>query len=259
MNYKLFTYTTIFSFLVVCGEINAQSEFKIRHSVDSILQHIPGKQGERFAHVIANNSIALFLYAPKDKDLQQPHNRDEFYMVSNGSGTFICDDQTTAFKQGDVLFAPAGKDHRFLNFSDDLILWVVFFGERRDPHNNQTVVTRYIQTLNEHDVARIISMQSPDFVFIDAHGSATKGVDELTKAWNKYFQYFPDYKIETSSVSELGGEVVVFGYASASTTDSPGKHWKLPVAVRAIVEDGKISFWQVYSDTKVPFDLLNAH
>jgi mannose-6-phosphate isomerase-like protein (cupin superfamily) len=32
------------------------------------------------------------------------------------------------FTAGDVLFVPAGEEHRFERFSDDLILWAVFWG-----------------------------------------------------------------------------------------------------------------------------------
>lgn len=30
--------------------------------------------------------------------------------------------------RGDVLFAPAGIEHRFENFSDDFVTWVIFYG-----------------------------------------------------------------------------------------------------------------------------------
>jgi len=30
--------------------------------------------------------------------------------------------------RGDVIFAPAGIEHRFENFSDDFVTWVIFYG-----------------------------------------------------------------------------------------------------------------------------------
>jgi hypothetical protein len=33
-----------------------------------------------------------------------------------------------AFGPNDVLFAPAGVEHRFEAFSDDLVVWVIFYG-----------------------------------------------------------------------------------------------------------------------------------
>ena len=44
------------------------------------------------------------------------------------SGTFVCDGERTAFETGDALFAPAGAVHRFEDFSDDLAVWVMFYG-----------------------------------------------------------------------------------------------------------------------------------
>ena len=32
------------------------------------------------------------------------------------------------FAPGDVLFVPAGVPHRFEDFSDDLVVWVMFYG-----------------------------------------------------------------------------------------------------------------------------------
>jgi mannose-6-phosphate isomerase-like protein (cupin superfamily) len=32
------------------------------------------------------------------------------------------------FGPGDVLFVPAGVEHRFEDFSDDLDVWVIFYG-----------------------------------------------------------------------------------------------------------------------------------
>ena len=38
------------------------------------------------------------------------------------------DSHTNPFEAGDVLFAPAYAEHRFLDFSDDLSVWVIFYG-----------------------------------------------------------------------------------------------------------------------------------
>ncbi|HJN61512.1 MAG TPA: cupin domain-containing protein, partial [Alphaproteobacteria bacterium] len=38
-------------------------------------------------------------------------------------------DEQQAFAAGDVLFAPAGLEHRFVNFTDDFYVWVVFYGQ----------------------------------------------------------------------------------------------------------------------------------
>jgi quercetin dioxygenase-like cupin family protein len=34
------------------------------------------------------------------------------------------------FKEKDVLFVPAGVEHRFDNFTDDFMTWVIFYGQK---------------------------------------------------------------------------------------------------------------------------------
>ena len=72
--------------------------------------------------------LEIELYQPRGEDKQSPHSRDEIYIVVTGSGDFICAGETKPFVVGDVLFAPAGADHRFLDFTGDLSLWVIFYG-----------------------------------------------------------------------------------------------------------------------------------
>jgi mannose-6-phosphate isomerase-like protein (cupin superfamily) len=75
--------------------------------------------------------VELRLYAPQGADHQVPHDRDELYLVVHGSGTFVREDERATFAPGDVLFAAAGEQHRFVDFSGDLTLWVLFYGPRR--------------------------------------------------------------------------------------------------------------------------------
>lgn len=51
-------------------------------------------------------------------------------MIASGSGKFVCAGETQAFATGDVLFVAAGVEHRFLDFTDDFAVWVIFFGAR---------------------------------------------------------------------------------------------------------------------------------
>lgn len=61
-------------------------------------------------------------------DLQSPHTRDEVYVVVTGQGCFFQGGRRERFGPGDLLFAPAGAEHRFEEFSDDLVVWVLFYG-----------------------------------------------------------------------------------------------------------------------------------
>ncbi|MDQ6830422.1 MAG: cupin domain-containing protein [Gemmatimonadota bacterium] len=100
----------------------------VRHTVGEGLAKLPGRKGERFVELFKHGTLAVELYAPRGTDPQQPHTRDEAYVVVSGSGTFYIDGERHEFGPGDFLFAAAGAEHRFENFSDDLAVWVLFYG-----------------------------------------------------------------------------------------------------------------------------------
>ncbi|HWP43074.1 MAG TPA: cupin domain-containing protein [Blastocatellia bacterium] len=89
---------------------------------------LPGPGGERFNTVFRRGSLLVEVYAPRVVDPQQPHTRDEAYVVVRGSGHFVHGDRRDRFGPGDFLFAPAGLAHRFEDFTDDLVVWVIFYG-----------------------------------------------------------------------------------------------------------------------------------
>ncbi len=89
---------------------------------------LPGPQGELSVGVFEHGSLVVKLYAPRGHDDQTPHSRDEIYVVARGGGEFICDGARQAFAPDDVLFAAAGVEHRFENFTDDFAVWVLFYG-----------------------------------------------------------------------------------------------------------------------------------
>ena len=82
----------------------------------------------RFATLLRHGTMSVELYAPQGRDAQTPHRQDELYVVIAGNGTFLNGAERHPFGPGDVLFVPAGVEHRFENFSDDFQTWVIFYG-----------------------------------------------------------------------------------------------------------------------------------
>ena len=64
------------------------------------LEKLPGPDGARSVLAFEHGTLTVKLYAPRG----------------------------TAFAPGDFLFAPAGLPHRFEDFTDDLAVWVLFYG-----------------------------------------------------------------------------------------------------------------------------------
>ena len=97
-------------------------------SVEGALGLLTAPDGKRFAPVFEHGSLLVEIYAPRGRDPQQRHTRDEVYVVASGSGEYVCGEMRLKFGVGDLLFAAAGVEHRFENFTNDLAVWVIFYG-----------------------------------------------------------------------------------------------------------------------------------
>ena len=81
-----------------------------------------------FTLVMKHGTMSIEYFAPDKVDTQTQHKQDEIYVIIKGDGFFFRDGERTACKKGDILFVPAGMEHRFENFSDDFTTWVIFYG-----------------------------------------------------------------------------------------------------------------------------------
>lgn len=97
------------------------------HATDA-LSRLPGPKGERSVALFRHGTLTVKLYAPRGHDPQTPHTLDELYVVESGTGTFFDGTTRQAFGPGDLIFVAAGVPHRFENFTDDLAVWVMFYG-----------------------------------------------------------------------------------------------------------------------------------
>jgi mannose-6-phosphate isomerase-like protein (cupin superfamily) len=103
----------------------------------------PTDAGRSTALMLANGSMELRWFVPKQEDPQTPHDRDELYIIVSGTGVFmravdilpfddaslpIQGEERVEFGPGDALFVAAGTVHRFEKFSDDFATWIVFYG-----------------------------------------------------------------------------------------------------------------------------------
>jgi mannose-6-phosphate isomerase-like protein (cupin superfamily) len=85
-------------------------------------------ENEYYAITLEHATLEVGVYAPRASDPQTPHTRDEVYVVVRGRGLFFRSGRRTPFGPGDLIFVPAGEEHRFEQFSDDFAAWVIFYG-----------------------------------------------------------------------------------------------------------------------------------
>jgi mannose-6-phosphate isomerase-like protein (cupin superfamily) len=78
--------------------------------------------------VFEHGTMSVIIFTPRGHDYQTEHSQDELYVVMRGSGILLIEDRPNSFAEGDVLFVPANTEHRFIDFTDDLITWAIFWG-----------------------------------------------------------------------------------------------------------------------------------
>jgi ketosteroid isomerase-like protein len=147
---------------------------------------------------------------------------------------------------------------------------LTFFGSISTAQNNlqgindmnKQIINNFANAINEHNVDKICSLMTDDHKFIDSQGNEVVGKEKMRTAWIGYFQLFPDYKIEITDMFINGDTIAAFGFAGGTfqgLSDKKGNYWHLPASWKAIIKNGKIYLWQVYADSKIPYDIINKN
>jgi ketosteroid isomerase-like protein len=126
---------------------------------------------------------------------------------------------------------------------------------QRQMTSRQTVLA-FVEAINTHNLPTLGKLMTEDHSFIDAHGNEVVGREKMLAGWRGYFEWFPDYEIEVAQIFENGEEFGLFGYAGGSFKGNPKQSWRLPAAWKATVRDQRVALWQVYADTKIPFEII---
>jgi len=89
---------------------------------------IPGPPGLHFANVLQRGTLRALLSLPLSPNRQTPHAQDEVYIIARGRGTLFHNGRRDPFEAGDFIFVAAGTEHWFEDFTEDLAVWVMFYG-----------------------------------------------------------------------------------------------------------------------------------
>ena len=89
---------------------------------------VPDPRGKHFCSVAERGTLRLLLSLPLRPNEQAPHEQDELYFVVQGTGVLFHDGRRESFGRGDAMFVAAGVEHHFEDFTDDLAVWVAFYG-----------------------------------------------------------------------------------------------------------------------------------
>lgn len=119
---------------------------------------------------------------------------------------------------------------------------------------NSRLAQEVVAKINAHDVAGIIALMTPDYVFVDSLGKkfARPAIDA---GWQRYFAMVPDYRLKINHIVADGDAVVLFGTAGGTYVPNggamrPENKWETPAVWRAVIREGKVSEWRVYCDNE---------
>lgn len=125
---------------------------------------------------------------------------------------------------------------------------------------NKQIAYDFVHAINEHNIDMIYALMANDFKFIDTYGGEEDGKEHMKNSWKGYFKWFPDYKIEIEDTLINDNCIVILGFASGTfekkVTSANETYWRLPASWKVVVEKDKIKLWQVFCDSKIPFEII---
>lgn len=129
--------------------------------------------------------------------------------------------------------------------------------------STESTFQEFVSAINAHDIDQMVELMTNDHLFTDATDNDVAGLDTVSGRWKFYFDWFPDYTIEVEEAISYDNKVAAFGHASGTfrgmKTSDGFNHWRLPLALKAEVINGKVSRWQVFVDTKIPYEIINQN
>ncbi len=99
----------------------------------------------------------------------------------------------------------------------------------------------------------LANLMTEDHRFTDPLANAVEDARRCAPA-GFYFRMVPDYTVAVEETYSDGPVVVLLGVAGGTYAPNgelkPENRWKTIAALRAVIEDGKVSEWKVYADNE---------
>jgi len=120
----------------------------------------------------------------------------------------------------------------------------------RQPMPPVAAVLSFIDGINRGDIAHLASLMTDDHRLQVFDESPLDGKERNIEAWRGYTSSFPTYVIYPHQFVVRKTEVIVLGHTTGSHLDLPDEQESGQTLLwRAIVRDGRLSLWQLISDT----------
>lgn len=125
----------------------------------------------------------------------------------------------------------------------------------------QTVLA-FLDRINAHDVDGIVGLISADYEFVNSSGDHFRGLQFMRDEWTSQFAKHPDFRIRVGRIVADDEAVAIFGF-SEGTYAPDGElraenRWSVPAAFLVMARDGKITYFESFSDASMVYDLIQA-
>ena len=123
-------------------------------------------------------------------------------------------------------------------------------------------VLKFIDRINAHDVDGIMALVSDQYEYVNSSGEHFRDNQFIRETWRAQFENHPDYRIRVQRVVADSEGVGIFGIAEG-TYAPDGKlreedHWEVPSAFLCIAREGKVTYFESYSDASIIFSVMKS-
>ena len=123
-------------------------------------------------------------------------------------------------------------------------------------------ILQFIDRINAHDVDGVMKLVSNDYEFVNSSGDHFRDRQFIRDTWAEQFKNHPDYKIRVQRVIADNEGVGVFGVSEGTYAPegepSEEDHWEVPCAFLCIAREGKVTYFECYSDASIVFDVMKS-
>lgn len=109
------------------GSKNIENALAVAHSFDiaAARSRLEEPGGYEIVYQSARLEIGVHVLVAPEPDRQQAHEDDKVYSVLQGNGVLEVEGKCVELFEGDVMFVPAGAEHRFVGYEHNLTLLVI--------------------------------------------------------------------------------------------------------------------------------------
>jgi uncharacterized protein (TIGR02246 family) len=100
---------------------------------------------------------------------------------------------------------------------------------------------RFNERINQQDPEGLAELMTDDHAFVDSEGNVTKGKDAMKEGWRHFFERYPDYRNNFTSVTIQDNVAIIIGYSKCSYKPLDG-----PNMWTAKIRGERVSEWRVY-------------